>query len=372
MKALILAAGEGTRLKPITDYMPKTMIPIINRPIIEIIVDLLRRHGVRKILINTSHFATEIESYFRDGARFGVEIAYSFEGRYENGRLVAEPVGSAGALKKIQENSGFFNKTFLVICGDAIIDLDITELLHIHREKNSLATIALTQISPEKLYRYGVVATDQNKRIIEFQEKPPLESAKSNIINTGIYVFEPEVIKWIPSGVSYDIGSHLIPDLITQGAEIYGIEIPFQWLDIGNVSDYYEVMQMALRGQVNGISMPGEEIAEGIWVGLNVNLNLSKCEFIPPLYIGGSSSIKNSCTIIGPTMIGSGCLIQSAAYIENSVILDYTRIGKGSHIKDMIVYRDYCITSSGELVKQNRSITKLITADARSTKKTLI
>lgn len=371
MKAIILAAGRGTRVRPITYAVPKPMIPVINRPVMEVLVRLLASHDVRQIMVNTSYLAAEIETYFRDGARFGVEMAYSFEGRLENGRFIDEPVGSAGALRKIQEHSGFFDETCVVLCGDAVIDIDLAQLIRLHREKRALATIALARVPRDRVSSYGVVVTDEDGRIVEFQEKPSVAEAKGTTVNTGIYVFEPEVIARIPSGVTYDIGGQLFPKLVRAKVPLYGAKVPFQWLDIGKVSDYYDVIQMALRGEVNGLSVPGIRVSEGIWAGLNVRLDPSQCRIVPPVYVGGSATIEPGCTIIGPTMIGPGCVVESGAYIEKSVIFDYTRVGFCAQVRNMMICGDYCVDPAGTVIDLAQSDIDWVVADARSPKKAL-
>ncbi len=371
MKAIILAAGRGTRVRPITHSVPKPMVPILNRPVMALLVELLERHGLREIMVNTSYLPVAIESYFRDGSRFGVEMAYSFEGYLEEGRLVDEPVGSAGAIRKIQEHSGFFDETFVVICGDVVMDLDLTRLIRFHREKGALATIALTEVPQDQVSSYGVVVRDGEEKILEFQEKPSVEEARSRTVNTGIYVFEPEVIEHIPSGEIYDIGGQLFPALVEAGAALYGAKIPFQWLDIGKISDYYTVMQMALRGEVNGLSMPGRQIAPGVWAGLNVRADLSRCEIVPPVFVGGSATLEPGCTVVGPTAIGAGCVVESGAHVEKSIIFDHTRIDSCAEVKQMIVCGGYCVDASGTAIDLAQCDMDWAIADARSHKKGL-
>ena len=178
MKAVILAGGQGTRVRPITETIPKPMIPIINKPVIEFLVDVLKQYGFDELVITTAYLASEIENYFREGSRFGVQIGYSFEGYCHDGTIVPEGLGSAGGLKRIQEFSGFFDDTFLVVCGDALIDLDLTRALEIHRRNNALATIILKDVPRESVSRYGVVETAADGRIVRFQEKPSVEDAK--------------------------------------------------------------------------------------------------------------------------------------------------------------------------------------------------
>src|SRR5437773_7513985 len=159
MKAVILAAGMGTRIRPLSDTVPKPMIPIVNRPVMEFMVNLLRQHGFNQIVISTSYLAHDIEHYFRDGSRFGVQIAYSFEGYHADGHVVPEGLGAAGGLKKIQEQFGFFDDTFVVVCGDIIVDVDFTKALAFHREKNAIATMLLKELPRSDVGRYGVVET---------------------------------------------------------------------------------------------------------------------------------------------------------------------------------------------------------------------
>ncbi|MDR9403462.1 MAG: nucleotidyltransferase family protein, partial [Halothece sp. Uz-M2-17] len=211
MKAMILAAGKGTRVRPITYTIPKPLIPILQKPVMEFLLELLRQHGFDEVMVNVSHLAHEIESYFRDGQRFGVDIAYSFEGRIVDGELVGEALGSAGGIRRIQDFNKFFDDTFVVLCGDALIDLDLTEALRQHKESGAIATVITKDVPQDKVSSYGVVVTDDNNRITAFQEKPSVEEALSTKINTGIYILEPEVIDYIPPDQVYDLGSDLFP-----------------------------------------------------------------------------------------------------------------------------------------------------------------
>ncbi|MFM7434698.1 MAG: NDP-sugar synthase, partial [Vulcanococcus sp.] len=177
MKAMILAAGKGTRVRPITHTIPKPMIPILQKPVMEFLLELLREHGFTEIMVNVSHLAEEIENYFRDGQRFGVEIAYSFEGRIEDGELIGDAMGSAGGLKKIQTFQRFFDDTFVVLCGDALIDLDLSEAVRRHKAKGAMASMITKRVPREQVSSYGVVVTDDDGRVRSFQEKPAVDEA---------------------------------------------------------------------------------------------------------------------------------------------------------------------------------------------------
>jgi mannose-1-phosphate guanylyltransferase len=347
MKAMILAAGKGTRVRPITYTVPKPMIPILTKPVMEFLVELLRLHGFNEIMVNVSHLADEIENYFRDGSRFDVQIAYSFEGRIVEGKLIGEALGSAGGMRRIQDFYPYFDDTFVVLCGDALIDLDLTAAVKWHKEKGSIATIIMKSVPKEQVSSYGVVVTDENNRIHAFQEKPSVEEALSTDINTGIYIFEPEVLDYIPSGVEYDIGGDLFPQLVAKKAPFYGLTMDFQWVDIGKVPDYWQAIRDVLAGKVKNVSIPGKEIAPGIYTGLNVAMNLDRVNITGPVYIGGMTKIEDGATIIGPTMIGPSCHICGGATIDNSVIFEYSRLGSNVRLIEKLVFGRYCVDKHG-------------------------
>jgi mannose-1-phosphate guanylyltransferase len=364
MKAMILAGGKGTRVRPLTETVPKPMIPIISKPLMEFLVDLLRQHGFDQIIVGTSYLAEAIEAYFREGSRFGVQIGYSFEGYHADGRSVPEGLGSAGGLKKVQEFSGFFDDTFLVLCGDAIIDLDLGAALAFHRERKALATIVLKDLPREEVGSYGVVKTAPDGRIEQFQEKPRPEEAVSTTINTGIYLFEPEIFDYIPAGTAFDIGGQLFPLLAQRGLPFYGVTLPFSWIDIGSTPDYWRATQMILKGEFK-IDMPGRELAPGIWGGINLDVDLARADIQPPVYIGSSTVIRTGATVIGPTSIGRNCVVQSGARIEACVVDDYTRVSGFADVKEKIVSGRFCVDRHGRNVELARTGYGFVVDDAR-------
>jgi mannose-1-phosphate guanylyltransferase len=347
MKAMLLAGGKGMRVRPITETVPKPMIPIVSRPLLEFLIDLLKQHGFDEIVISTSYLADAIETYFRHGARFGVQISYSFEGYTMNGCTVAEGRGSAGGLRQVQEHSGFFDDTFAVLCGDAICDVDLTAALAFHRERRALATIILKDLPREQVGSYGVVKTDANGRILQFQEKPAPEEAVSTTVNTGIYLFEPAIIDHIPPGATFDIGKDLFPHLVKEGLPFYGVALPFSWIDISSAPDYWRATQMILRGEFK-VEMPGRELAPGIWGGINIAADLAKVNIQPPVCIGSGTSIEPGATIIGPTVIGRNCQIESGARIEACVIDDHTRLSGFAEVHEKIVSGHFCVDRHGQ------------------------
>jgi len=365
MKAMILAAGKGTRVRPITHTTPKPMIPILQKPVMEFLLELLRQHGFDQIMVNVSHLAEEIENYFRDGQRFGVQIAYSFEGRIEDGELIGDAVGSAGGLKRIQDFQPFFDDTFVVLCGDALIDLDLTEALRRHRAKGAMASLITKRVPHDQVSSYGVVVTDPDGRVLSFQEKPPVEEAASDMINTGIYIFEPEVLDYIPSGEPFDIGSDLFPKLVEAGAPFYALPMEFEWVDIGKVPDYWQAIRSVLQGDVRQVQIPGVEVRPGIYTGLNVAADWDKINVVGPIYVGGMTRIEDGATIIGPAMIGPSCHICEGATIDNSIIFDYSRIGAGVRLVEKLVFGRYCVDRNGDHFDLQEAALDWLITDAR-------
>ena len=365
MKAMILAAGKGTRVRPITYTVPKPLIPILQKPVMEFLVELLRLHGFDQIMVNVSHLADEIENYFRDGQRFGVQIGYSFEGRIDEGKLVGEAIGSAGGIRRIQDFYPFFDDTFVVLCGDALIDLDLTEAVKWHRSKGAIATVIMKSVSKEEVSSYGVVVTDQEGRIKAFQEKPSVEEALSTDINTGIYIFEPEIFDYIPSGVEYDIGGELFPKLVEKNAPFYGVTMDFQWVDIGKVPDYWRAIRDVLMGKVKNVSIPGHEVRPGVFTGLNVAVNWDKIDIKGPVYVGGMTRIEDGAKIVGPTMIGPNCWVCKGATVDNSIIFEYSRLGEGVQLVDKLVFGRYCIDKTGAAIDVQAAALDWLITDTR-------
>jgi mannose-1-phosphate guanylyltransferase len=350
MKAMILAAGKGTRVRPLTFDLPKPMIPILGKPVMAYLIEHLAKYGVNEIMVNVSYLHERIEEYFGEGHQYGVQIGYSFEG-YTNdeGVVVPQPLGSAGGMKKIEEFGKFFDDTTIVLCGDAVINLDLKSALFEHRRKGALASVICREVPWEKVSSYGVVVSDKDGRITAFQEKPTQEEAKSNFASTGIYIFEPEVLDLIPSGVQFDIGSDLFPLLVEKGLPFYAQKRPFSWIDIGSVKDYWEVSQSVMMGEVAHMDVPGFQLEEGIWVGLNTSIDWEGTTIEGPVYIGSGTKIDAGSTIIGPTWIGHGSHICSGATIVRSVLFEYTRVLPDVNLEEMIVFKEFGVNRAGEM-----------------------
>ena len=347
LKGMILAAGQGTRVRPLTKDMPKPMIPILGKPVMEYLIEHLARHGVHEIMVNVAHSYRKIEHYFSNGSRWGVDIGYSFEGVYDHGEIKPSPLGSAGGMRRIQDFGGFFDQTTIVLCGDALIDLDIGAALKEHKAKKAMVSIVTMAVPDSEVVNYGVVETDEEGRVLSFQEKPKPEEARSNLASTGIYFFEPEAIALIPPGVVFDIGSQLFPLLVEKGLPFYAQNRSYNWIDIGRISDYWEVLQRVLRGEISFMKIPGKEVKPGVWVGLNTSVDWDNVKIEGPVYIASGARIDAGAEIVGPCWISHGSHIRKNAKVIRSVLFDYTRISEGETFYEMIVSPNYCVDRSG-------------------------
>jgi mannose-1-phosphate guanylyltransferase len=365
-KGMILAAGQGTRVRPLTQKTPKPMVPILGKPVLEYIIEHLARHGIREIMINVAFNHYKIENYFGDGRRWGVEIGYSFEGAREHGDIVPRAMGSAGGMRKIQDFGGFFDETTLVMCGDAIVDLDIGAALDEHRHKQALASVVTLDVPRDQVQNYGVVVADEQGRVRSFQEKPRPEDALSTAASTGIYIFEPPVLGLVPPGKPFDIGSELFPMLVEQGLPFFAQKRFFNWIDIGRLSDYWLVLQRVLRGEIAQMEMPGKQVRPGVWVGLNTSVDWDSVQIEGPVYIGSNSRIEAGARVTGPTWIGHGCHLRAGCTVERSVLFEYTRIGTAQVASERIMSPQYCVDRHGHTLYVGDEHTPIAWGDARA------
>jgi NDP-sugar pyrophosphorylase family protein len=307
MKAMIMAAGVGSRLMPMTSDIPKPMIPVANRPLMENTVKLLSQYGTKEIIANLHYHGDVIRNYFADGSAWGVNLVYSPE---------EELMGTAGGVRRCD---WFLDDTFVVISGDALTDINLGRLLTEHKRCGALATIALKPV--DDVEQFGVVVTDETGRIIQFQEKPKTEEALSRTANTGIYIFEPEIFKMIPKGEFYDFGKQLFPYLVKAAAPFYGISIDEYWCDVGNIKTYRQANADVINGQVM-VPYAGELIRD---YGQSI------------LLLGEGASLGPDVQIKGQVVIGPGCQIGAGASLENSVLWNDTVVGQMAIIKDAVI-----------------------------------
>lgn len=322
-KAMVLAAGLGTRLRPLTDLISKPMAPIVNRPVMEHIIKLLAGHGFKDIVCNLHYFPDEIKNYFGDGSKWGVNIVYSFE---------EELLGTAGGVKKVEDF--FQGQTFLVISGDALTDIDLSSAYDFHKEKKGEATLVLTRV--EDTSQFGVVLLDDEKRIKGFQEKPLSGEAKSDLANSGIYFFESSIFRYMPpKGQFYDFGKNLFPDLLRRDVPYYGYRHKRYWNDVGSLDEYQMGNFDALEGKVK-VDIPGKMIKEGVWIGRNCKIQ-EDVIIIPPVCIGDDCIIKSGAKLYGPIILGDNTTVDERAILYRGIKWGSGYIGKDASLIGAII-----------------------------------
>ncbi len=330
MRALILAAGKGTRLRPLTREVPKPLMPILNKPVMEYVLELLLSHGISEVFVNLHYQAEKIREYFGDGSKWGMKIKYSYE---------PEILGTAGGLKKLER---YFESTFLVVSGDLLTDIDLTSLIEFHQEKKALITLALSRVSDPS--PYGVALMDDRCRIVGFQEKPRRTEVKSNLVNCGVYVMEPEVFSMIPRGEFYDFGKDLFPQVVENKGDIYGFIHKNYWRDVGNIDSYREGNFDALTGKIK-LNIPGRKIKKGIWVSEGTNIHPS-VKIEPPVCIGKNCVIREGVEIIGPSVIGDDCYIGKDTRLEKIIKWRDGFFASGIRVKESLIAESVAIVNN--------------------------
>lgn len=321
MKALIMAGGEGARLRPLTCDQPKPMVPLLGRPMMEYIIKLLKKHQFQELAVTLQYLPERIKGHFGSGEDWGVSLNYFLE---------KEPLGTAGSVKNA---ASMLTETFLVISGDCLTDIDLTEALHFHHRKKALVTIVLTP--REDPLEYGVVMTDTTGRITRFLEKPSWGEVFSDTVNTGIYILEPEVLRYIPEGKKYDFSRDLFPLLLSELKPLYGCVLPGYWCDIGSLEQYAQAQYDMLGGKVT-VEIPAAERARGIWISPGVELD-NDAKLLPPLFIGPGSRICAGATVGGDAVIGSQNVIGPDAVIKRGITWEGVNLAARAALKGGIL-----------------------------------
>lgn len=323
MKALIMAAGYGTRLEPLTLAVPKPMVPVVNKPTMQHNLELLKKYGIKDIVANIHYFPEQVENFFVDGTAFGVKLSYSYE---------EELLGTAGGVKRMARVIDNIRDTFVVLSSDALTDINLNKLIAYHKKKKSLATVSLYPV--EDPSQFGVVALDENERIGFFQEKPKREEAVSNLVNAGIYVFEPEILDMIPDGF-FDFGKELFPRLISEKMPLYGYKMIEYWSDVGSLEQYRRTNIDAIQGRIR-LSIPGKRVTHETFMGHQVYIDES-AKFEGPVIIGDETKIGAEVKVRSGTVIGDRCVIEDGVTIDASIIWSDTYIAKGVKIEKSVI-----------------------------------
>ncbi|MGC8878904.1 MAG: sugar phosphate nucleotidyltransferase [Anaerolineae bacterium] len=322
MKAVVMAGGPGSRLRPLTIARPKALVPVVNKPVLAHTLNLLKLHHITEVIITVYHLADQIQDYFGDGGDLGMLIRYSVE---------ESPLGTAGSVKQVQN---LLDDTFLVISGDVLTDVDLSALLEFHRSKEALVTLTLKRVADP--LDYGLVIADSDGRITQFTEKPGWGQVISDTINAGIYVLEPEVLDRLRPHQSYDFSQDVLPTLLDEGAPLYGyIEEDSYWCDIGTVPAYVRAFSDVLEGRVRHVQL-GRDLGNGIWVEPGVEI-APDAMIYGPVYLGQDVKVKEGAVIYGPTMVRDFTVVDSRAQIERASIWSHCYIGESAEVRGAIV-----------------------------------
>lgn len=334
IKAMVLAAGAGTRLRPLTYETPKPMVPVVNRPVVHHVLNNLLRHGVKEAMVNLYAHADQVRGYCGDGSRWSMKLEYSHE------KVL---MGTAGAIKKVERF--FKDGPFFVMSGDGLSDIDLTDMLAFHKKSGSIATMAVHRVHSR--FDYGVTLAAKNGRIKGFLEKPSWGDVFSNTVNTGIYLFEPEILKMIPKNEVYDFGHQLWPKLLKLKKPIFAYEFDTYWCDVGNLPEYRRSQMDVLDGKAK-VSIPGREVRKGVWIEEGAQVD-PKAKLIAPSVIGKGAKIAAGA-VVGPhTVVGDRANIASKAVLKNCILWDNVTVGKDVHLSN-------CIIGAHGNVKENISV----------------
>jgi NDP-sugar pyrophosphorylase family protein len=321
MKAFVMAAGAGTRLRPLTFAIPKPMVPVVNKPVLEHTIENLKSHGIHNVALNLHHYPAMIRDYFGNGSGMGMSIRYSYERKL---------LGTAGGVKNMEK---FFDTTFIVMSGDGLTDIDITKAVRFHKEKRSIATMVLKAIDAR--FEYGVTIIDDDCRIKKFVEKPSWSDVFANTVNTGIYIFEPEILKFIPAKKYFDFGYELWPLLLEHKKRIFGYVTQDYWTDVGNLTEYKKGVRDTLDGRCK-VKIPGEQVKSGIWIGRGSEISKS-AKLNAPCVIGCNCNIGKGAVVDSYTAIGNDAVVGAGAKIKNSILWDGVKVAANVKLDSCII-----------------------------------
>jgi len=316
MKAIIMAGGKGTRLYPLTCQIPKPLVPLLDRPCMEYMIELLKANGITEIAVTLQYLPKLIKNHFGDGSAYGVNLYYFEE---------TVPLGTAGSVKNAEE---FLDETFLVISGDGLTDFDLSKAIDFHNKKKALGTIVLTHVDVP--LDYGVVMTEEDGLVVRFLEKPTWSEVFSDTVNTGIYVLEPEVLSLFPKDSKFDFSKDLFPILLNNSLPLYGVVIEGYWSDIGNLAQYRQTQFDILNRKIN-VPIKGVEVRPGLWVGNDVTIHQG-VRISTPAFIGEGTVLENGASIGPYAVLGRYNHVESSVLLERTVVWSRNFIGKSSNL----------------------------------------
>src|ERR671924_590750 len=350
MKAVVMAGGEGSRLRPLTSNMPKPLVPVAGRPIMEHILLHLRRHQLRDVVATVQYLGASIRNYFGDGSEQGVALTYSVED---------SPLGTAGSVMLARQQ---LNETFVVISGDSLTDIDLGAAARFHRERKAIATIILKPV-PNPL-EYGVVVVDEGGAVQRFIEKPSWGEVISDLANTGIYILDPAVFDFFRPGEVTDWSGDVFPKLLKEGEHVFGWIADGYWEDVGSHSAYMKANFDCLEGKVK-VQLPGDRVGETTWIHPDAEV-FPGARIDGPALIGAGAKVRSGAWVNGPAVIGSYSTVDSGVKLSNSIVWDHSYVGINSRLRGAVVCRSVTV-KNGCMIEEGAVIGSDVTIGAGST-----
>ena len=326
-----MAGGEGTRLRPMTANQPKPLLPVVNKPIMEHVLRLLKRHGFHDTVVTVQFLASLVRNYFGDGEDFGMSLQYATEDT---------PLGTAGSVKNAED--GLRDEAFVVISGDALTDIDLSGMIKSHKKHGALVTIGLKRV-PNPL-EFGIIIVDEEGRIQRFLEKPTWGQVFSDTVNTGIYIMEPEVLAEVPAGESVDWSSDVFPRLLQRGAPLHGYISSGYWEDVGTNESYMKAQADVLAGRVD-VEIDGFEMSPGVWVADGAEVD-PDAVLKGPICIGDYAKIEAGAELREYTVVGSNVVIKEGAFLHRAVIHNNVYIGPGANLRGCVIGKNTDVMGS--------------------------
>lgn len=339
MKAVILIGGMGTRLRPLTCHKPKPLLPIANKPFLEYQFQLLRRHGIREVVLCVAYLSHEFENHFGSGSRWGLKLRYVHE---------KEPLGTGGAIRNAAK---YLDGAAVILNGDILTDIDLKTMIKQHAANGALVTIGLSRVKDPTMF--GLVETDKKGRILSFIEKPSWDEVTCNTVNAGIYVFERKAVNMIPPGINFSVERGLFPSLLNQKYPIYGFVNKGYWLDIGTIDKYLQANADLLSGNM-GFKPEGRKLGVDVLAGKNVRIG-KNAEVTGKVVCGDNVRIGDFAQLHGNVCLGKNVTVGTGSYISDSVILEGTAVHEGVKLENVLL-GERCVIEANSTIKPGTTL----------------
>ncbi|MEL6411381.1 MAG: sugar phosphate nucleotidyltransferase [Pseudomonadota bacterium] len=342
-KVVLLCAGRGSRISPLSEITPKPMLDILGKPILAHILDHLEKFGVRDVLLNPGHLGDQVHDYFAANKRRHQSLTFYNEGVSTPEGWCANPAGSATTLRRLQRDHGSFTEDFIVMCGDALIDVDLSNAMESHRKSGADLSIIAKDVPLKEVSSYGVIGADHSGKVNKFQEKPSSSEALSTLANIGVYICKPHVLEYLSDAAGLDIANDLIPSILNAGLSVHVQAPPLTWLDVGCARDYFRALEGSLTGDISHLRPNGREVQPGIWAHETAYVS-PNADITGHCYFGPNVKVEPLAIVRGPVFVENGSVISRHSYVRASVLLAETVVCENAVVDGQILNSAWSIT----------------------------